>query len=510
MLKEIILTEGRGAEAVTYIIVVLSEDAQKAVEEETSASTSIIPEQKTVSFGNFVVTSPLELLLEMCSKLNKLIRVTAYLIEAILHSRPLSPLSLESNDLSMLTPSYFLTLEPLVTVPEQNLEDVQLNIFQSWQLVEKFQQDVWKCRHQNHHHTLQQHPKWQEENQPLYPQQFVLAKEDWFPPLQWRLRRIVELIPGLDKVPNVLAIPHTQFSVGTEITLRLMKREKGSLIATPAAEFGTHPSGRLLSVSETAADAVYSKLLLATSAEVVPIIDRERKELEIQLSEEKDSPELCFIEQALELLKQREDVTLRNNQSHQHLMKNISALPMPEDSGTHQSTSISVQKTPWTGEVKLFLISSGLILVLVAAIRQLRHLLVPVTPKILRDLFQAPTYLSHKVHLWLAEYLNQSDHAPTQPQLNVTTVGDQTVPIQGFTGFSALTTNNGITIPSSAGQTYLVIRVAWSSDARITKPERQHSVIGSCAPDAEIAQLGAFCVEKCIIVLASMARCANQ
>jgi hypothetical protein len=50
--------------------------------------------------------------------------------------------------------------------------------------------------------------------------------------------------------------------------MRLMKRERGSLVALPVEQCGIRPINQLLSVSETVVDTVHSKLLLATPQEV--------------------------------------------------------------------------------------------------------------------------------------------------------------------------------------------------------------------------------------------------
>lgn len=50
--------------------------------------------------------------------------------------------------------------------------------------------------------------------------------------------------------------------------MRLMKRERGSLVALPVEQCGIRPIDQLLSVSETVVDTVHSKLLLATPQEV--------------------------------------------------------------------------------------------------------------------------------------------------------------------------------------------------------------------------------------------------
>ncbi|PSN56504.1 hypothetical protein C0J52_08428 [Blattella germanica] len=78
--------------------------------------------------------------------------------------------------------------------------------------------------------------------------------------------------------------------------MRLMKRERGSLVALPVQQCGIRPTDKLLSVSETAVDTVMF------------IVEKERKELQKQLSDEQDCPETCFIEQAIGLLDERYNV----------------------------------------------------------------------------------------------------------------------------------------------------------------------------------------------------------
>lgn len=60
----------------------------------------------------------------------------------------------------------------------------------------------------------------------------------------------------------------TAYSVGEEITLRLMRRERGSLEAVPVEQCELRPPVSLLSVSESSVDTVYAKLLLADTADV--------------------------------------------------------------------------------------------------------------------------------------------------------------------------------------------------------------------------------------------------
>ncbi|XP_024883897.1 uncharacterized protein LOC112462385 [Temnothorax curvispinosus] len=61
-------------------------------------------------------------------------------VEAILNFRPLCPTSSDPNDLGVLSPGHFLTLEPLVAVPYPNLQPVPIGRLDRWQLVQHMHQ----------------------------------------------------------------------------------------------------------------------------------------------------------------------------------------------------------------------------------------------------------------------------------------------------------------------------------------------------------------------------------
>lgn len=94
-------------------------------------------------------------------------------------------------------------------------------------------------------------------------------------------------------------------NIGDQITFRLMKRERGSLIASPVSQYDARASYGLLSVAEDKLDVIYSKLLTADVDQISLIIEKETAELKLQISENEGCPELCFIEQAMQLLEER-------------------------------------------------------------------------------------------------------------------------------------------------------------------------------------------------------------
>lgn len=113
---------------------------------------------------------------------------------------------------------------------------------------------------------------------------------------------------------SVVALEQRNLKVGDILEMRLMKRERHSLQPQPVSRSNplsiasNQPKPSYL--GKAGEDHVFSKLLLCTPNEVVDLILHwEKQELLAQLDAEKDCPESCFIQQALELLTVRESNT---------------------------------------------------------------------------------------------------------------------------------------------------------------------------------------------------------
>lgn len=107
---------------------------------------------------------------------------------------------------------------------------------------------------------------------------------------------------------SVVAMETRQYVSGNSITMCLMRREKGSLVALPSSQW--------VKVEEPiqfgdVQFCSYSKLLLASRQQVLGLLAEERTALQTQLSQEKDDPQACFIQSALLQLQEREESLLK-------------------------------------------------------------------------------------------------------------------------------------------------------------------------------------------------------
>lgn len=121
-------------------------------------------------------------------------------IEAILNSRPLTPLSSDPTDPAPLTPGHFLIGRPLTSLPSLPVTTKHPNRYER---IEQLRQHFWERWRQEFVAELQQRTKWQVRQKELRVGDLVILKEDQLPPLQWRLARVTCLYPGPDGVSRV-------------------------------------------------------------------------------------------------------------------------------------------------------------------------------------------------------------------------------------------------------------------------------------------------------------------
>ena len=127
-------------------------------------------------------------------------------IEAILNSRPLTPLSTDPDDLQPLTPGHFLTGDALNALPAPDLTSTQMNRLSRWQLTQQITQNFWKRWSNEYLTRLQQRPKWAKSSEDIKVGDLVLIKDPDLPPLHWKLGRIKEVHPGSDNKVRVVTI----------------------------------------------------------------------------------------------------------------------------------------------------------------------------------------------------------------------------------------------------------------------------------------------------------------
>ncbi|XP_024890294.1 uncharacterized protein LOC112466438 [Temnothorax curvispinosus] len=122
-------------------------------------------------------------------------------IEAILNSRPITPLSSDPNDMNYLSPGHFLVGAPLNSFPTSDLNDINVNKLLRWQIIEQMRQHFWRRWSQEYLNTLQQRNKWQtSKGQQLETGQLVIIKQQATAPLQWPIGRVQEIHIGSDGV----------------------------------------------------------------------------------------------------------------------------------------------------------------------------------------------------------------------------------------------------------------------------------------------------------------------
>ncbi|XP_048481952.1 uncharacterized protein LOC125489627 [Plutella xylostella] len=141
-----------------------------------------------------------------CNLTYEELNTTLTQIEAILNSRPLTPLSSEPSDCTPLTPGHLLIGRALTSLPQPDYQDHSTPLLTRFKRIEQLRQHFWERWSKEYVSELQQRVKWRSCKDGLKLDTLVVVKEDNLPPLKWRMGRVVAVHPGSDGIARVADI----------------------------------------------------------------------------------------------------------------------------------------------------------------------------------------------------------------------------------------------------------------------------------------------------------------
>ncbi|XP_050064202.1 uncharacterized protein LOC126553053 [Aphis gossypii] len=127
-------------------------------------------------------------------------------VEAVLNSRPLTPASTDPHDLESLSPGHFLICQPLLALPPRTSEFPERSLTDRWKLLDHCHQAFWRRWSTEYLQTLQERNKWTHGQSNIEIGQMVTIRDNLAPPLEWRLGRVLEVLPGKDGVVRVARV----------------------------------------------------------------------------------------------------------------------------------------------------------------------------------------------------------------------------------------------------------------------------------------------------------------
>lgn len=127
-------------------------------------------------------------------------------IEAVLNSRPLSPLTEDPDDLDVLTPSHFLMGCQSAIIPEPSMTHIPTSRLSRWQLLRQLLSNFWTKWSKECLQRYYAMYKWNRAIPSLEPGTLVLVTDERYPPSKWPLGRVLETHPGADGLTRVVTV----------------------------------------------------------------------------------------------------------------------------------------------------------------------------------------------------------------------------------------------------------------------------------------------------------------
>ncbi|XP_039309110.1 uncharacterized protein LOC105208245 [Solenopsis invicta] len=127
-------------------------------------------------------------------------------IEAVLNSRPLSPLSEDPEDLAPLTPGHLLMGCAPTVIPEPSIELTKTSHLSRWQLIRQMLESFWTRWSKECLQRYYARYKWNKPTPSLREGTLVLVVDERYPPSKWPLGRIIQVHPGKDGLTRVVTV----------------------------------------------------------------------------------------------------------------------------------------------------------------------------------------------------------------------------------------------------------------------------------------------------------------
>lgn len=119
-------------------------------------------------------------------------------IEAIMNSRPITPMSSDPSDLEAITPAHLLIGSSLKTIPEPTVEVPDISFIQRWRRINAVKTHFWQRWSTEYVHELQGRAKWTSSSPNVKIGSLVIVHEDNVPPQKWLMGRITNVVHGAD------------------------------------------------------------------------------------------------------------------------------------------------------------------------------------------------------------------------------------------------------------------------------------------------------------------------
>ena len=127
-------------------------------------------------------------------------------VESMVNSRPLTPVSEDSNDMEALTPNHFLINRRNDNTSPGVFNDNELGMRRKWRSVQAATQMFWGRFIKEYLPSLNTRSKWYSKQKPIKLGDMVLIKCDSVPRGSWPLARVIELCAGKDEVIRTVKI----------------------------------------------------------------------------------------------------------------------------------------------------------------------------------------------------------------------------------------------------------------------------------------------------------------